>query len=110
MPPTAFLDERFSVAPQAILEREEFRLAWPQGGLPVALDRAASAMLDCFAEPLSPRELAKDLEAAVGLAPDEARRSAVATTLALRNTGHLIPDGLEPMPARRLAYPPPASA
>ena len=109
MPPTAHIDQRFRVAPQAVLEREEFRIAWPHGGLPVALDRAAAAMLDCFVEPLTPRELAGDLEAALGLAPNDAQRSAASTALTLRNTGHLILDGQVPMPAVRLSYPPSAS-
>jgi len=109
VPPTPHIDERFHLAPQAVLEREEFRLAWPHGGLPVALDRAAAAMLDCFSDSLSARELAEDLEVALHLSAEDARRSAVSTTLALRSTGHLILDGQRPMPAARLGYPPSAS-
>lgn len=109
MPPTAHIDERFHMAPQAVLDGGGFRIAWPHGGLPVALDRAAAAILDCFSEPLSARELAEDLEVALDLPEEDARRSAVSTTLALRNTGHLILDGQRPMPATRLTYPPSAS-
>lgn len=109
MPATPHLDQRLRAAPQAVLERDDVRLAWPHGGLPVALDRAGATILDCFAEPLTPRELAADLAAALDLTPEEARRSAASTTMALLNTGHLIPDGMRPMPASRLAYPPSAS-
>lgn len=105
----AFLDQRLAAAPQAVLERPDFRIAWPQGGLPVALDRAAATMLDCFTDPLTPRELADDLVAALDLSPDDAQRSAATITHALLNTGHLIPEGLRPMPSASLGYPPSAS-
>ena len=92
-----------------MLERPGHRVAWPQGGLPAALDPAAAAMLDCFDEPLSASELAADLVAALELPSDDARRSAVRITHSLLLTGHIVPDGLEPMPSTRLSYPPSAS-
>lgn len=103
------LDLRFRAAPQAAIDRPAFRVAWPHGGLPVALDRAAAAMLDCFSDPLSARELAEDLVVALGLSPHEAQRSAGSIVASLLNSGHVIPEGLEPMPATRLGYPPSAS-
>ncbi|MBA2282229.1 MAG: hypothetical protein H0W25_13515 [Acidimicrobiia bacterium] len=103
------LDQRFVAAPQASLNRPAFRVAWPGGGLPVALDLAASAMLDCFDEPLSPRHLADDLVAALGLEPAVALESASSVAQTLLRSGHVIPDGMVPMPPDSLAYPPPAS-
>jgi hypothetical protein len=103
------LDQRFVAAPQATLTRPAFRVAWPDGGLPVALDVAAAAMLDCFEEPLTPRELADDLVAAIGIEPAVALESASSVAHTLLRSGHVIPEGMVPMPPHSLTYPPPAS-
>lgn len=103
------LDRRFRRAPQAVLDLDQFHVAWPDGGLPVALDAAAHAMLQCFDSLLSTRELAQDLVATIGLSAEEADRSALSLVDSLLRTGHLIPEGLEPMPTSLLGYPPAAS-
>lgn len=103
------LDQRFVAAAQSTLEHPEFRISWPAGGLPVALDPAAASMLDCFDEPLSPRELAADLTAALDMDPEVAERTALNLTHSLLRSGQLIPDGMVPMPASYLSYPPSAS-
>jgi hypothetical protein len=105
----AQLDQRFTTAPQAVLEHPAYRLTWPHGGFPVALGSGAATMLDCFEEPLAPRELATDLVAALGLDEEDALHSIGSFTDSLLRTGHLIPEGLIPMPADRLTYPPSAS-
>lgn len=102
-------DRRFVAAPQAAVAHPEFRLAWPKGGLPVALDPAAATILDLFDQPLSAQELAADLVAALDLEPTVAARSASSVTATLLRTGHLIPEGMDPMPEQYLSYPPSAS-
>jgi hypothetical protein len=109
MQPYADPDQRFVTAPQAVLERDEFRISWPPGGLPMALDPAAASMLDCFEEPLSPRELAADLVAALGMDARSAERTALTLADSLLRSGQLIPEGLNPMPTSHLSYPPSAS-
>ena len=102
-------DQRFIVAAQASLERDAFRISWPHGGYPAALDAAAAALLDCFSQPASPAEVAEDLVAVVGLDADEALRTVGAFAAGLLASGHLIPEGLSPMPTSLLSYPPSAS-
>lgn len=109
MPDLADPEQRLTAAPQASIDHAGFRIAWPHGGLPVALDPAASAVLDLFSEPLAAREVADDLVAAIGLDVETAAQSASTVTSSLLRTGHLIPEGLVPMPAAHLAYPPSAS-
>jgi hypothetical protein len=109
VPDLVDLDQQLIAAPQASIDHAGFRIAWPHGGLPVALDLAASTVLDLFAEPLSAREVADDLVAAIGLDWETAMQSASTVTTSLLQTGHLIPEGLVPMPAAHLAYPPSAS-
>ena len=89
----SFRESRFTVAPHARVEAQSFHMIWPQGGLPVAFDPAAAAILDCFGVPASPQEVADDLVAALGLEPDTALRAAVSTALALRQSGHIIAEG-----------------
>ena len=107
--PVAFGRTRFVLAPHASIGIGSSRLVWPMGGNPAVLDPASTAMLECFTEPLSPRELADDLVDAVGLDHDTALRSAVDTAYALRMSGHLIAEDQVPMPSWRLDYPPSAS-
>lgn len=102
-------EQRFVAAPQATLEHEQFRISWPAGGLPLALDRAAASMLDCFDEPLAASELAADLTAALDMEPGLARRTASDLTQTLLRSGQVIPEGMTPMPASYLSYPPSAS-
>lgn len=103
------VDAKVFRPPLAELDHEHLRIAWPYGGLPVALDLAAAAMFDCFASPLSARELAADLATVTGLSTEEAERSAADLVGSLVRTGHLIPEGMRPMPASLLGYPPSAS-
>jgi hypothetical protein len=107
--PVPFGQTRFVLAPHASIELGTSRLVWPMGGTPAVLDPASAAMLDCFTEPLSPRELADDLVDAIGLDHDTALRSAVDTAYALRMGGHLIAADQVPMPSWRLDYPPSSS-
>jgi hypothetical protein len=102
-------EQRFVLAPQAVLDKPGFRVSFPSGGLPMALDPAASSMLDCFEEPLSPRELADDLAAALDMDEKVAERTARTLTNTLLRSGQVIPDGLIPMPTSYLSYPPAAS-
>ena len=105
----SFRESRFTVAPHARVEAQSFHMIWPQGGLPVAFDPAAAAILDCFGVSASPQEVADDLVAALGLEPDTALRAAVSTALALRQSGHIIAEGQVPMPASLISYPAGAS-
>ena len=84
-------------------------MVWPASGVPAAFDDAAAALLDCFWEPLTINELANDLEAAVGLTRAQAVTSAFTFVSALLSSGHLIREGLNPMPVSLLSYPPSAS-
>ena len=102
-------EPRFVAAPHALLECEGFRIGWPYGGYPAALDAAAATLLDCFSDPLSPAELAEDLIIAIGLDSDEAHRSVGLFAAGMVATGHLLPEGLSPMPTSLLSYPPAAS-
>lgn len=103
------IDRRFVVAPAATLERDGFRIVWPEGGHPAAFDVAAAAMLDCFDQPLLPGELADDLVAALGLGRAIAAQTVAGLIASLLGSGHLIPDGANPTLSSTLAYPPSAS-
>jgi hypothetical protein len=107
--PVPFAKTRFVLAPQASIDVGTSRLVWPMGGNPAVLDPASAVMLDCFAEPLSPRELADDLVDALGLDEESAVRSAVDTSYAFRIGGQIIAEHQEPMPSWHLDYPPSAS-
>lgn len=101
--------ERFRCAPMAKASTREARVIWPVSGVPAAFGDAAAALYDCFGEPLAVNELAEDMRAAVGLTEAEAVTSAFAFVNALLSSGHLIREGLDPMPVSLLSYPPSAS-
>ena len=104
-----FRETNFSVAPYSVVDMEGHRLIWPHGGLPVALDLAATTLLDCYQVPTSPSALAADLEDAVGLDADVAMEAAIAATTDFQRSGLVVAEGQVPMPARELAYPAGAS-
>lgn len=103
------ISHRFVASPAAVLELTESRLVWPLGGHPAALDAAAAAMLDCFEQPLSGAELAEDLIDALEMQSSEAERVVRDLVTTLLASGHLIPEGLRPMPTALMGYPPSAS-
>ena len=109
MDPPDSTGTRLVAAPRAVLECDGFRIDWPDGGYPVALDLAAATLLDCFSTPITPGELADDLVAVLGLDPHDASRSVGTLAAGLVATGHLVADGLSPMPSSLLSYPPSAS-
>jgi hypothetical protein len=84
-------------------------LAWADSGQPTVLDAASAAMLEAFAEPLSPGELATDLEVVLGLDGDVAKRSAASTARALRDSGLVIPEGEQQAASWNYHYPPDAT-
>ena len=104
-----FRDTNFTVAPHAAVAVAGHRLLWPDGGLPVALDIAASTLLDCYRVPTSPEALATDLEEVVGLDAEAAMSAAIAATTDFQRSGLVVAEGQVPMPARELAYPAGAS-
>jgi hypothetical protein len=85
------------------------RLVWAGGGRPVLLDVASGTMLDLFTSPLTPQELADDLEAALGIERDVAARAAFNTSYALRTSGLLVREDEEPRSGEQFFYPPLAS-
>lgn len=101
--------ECFHIAPAAEITTAAARIIWPTGGVPAAFDDAAAALYDCFAAPLSISELAGDLVEAVGLSESEAMTTAFGFVSGLLQSGHLISEGLNPMPVSLLSYPPSAS-
>ena len=101
--------ERFHAGPAAEVATSSARIIWPVGGVPAAFDAAASALFDCFDQPLSIPDLAADLVAAVGLSEPEAMTTAFGFVSGLLQSGHLIREGLNPMPVSLLSYPPSAS-
>lgn len=101
--------DRFRAAPAAEVSTASARVIWPVGGVPAAFDAAASALFDCFDQPLSIPDLAADLVDAVGLSEPEAMTTAFGFVSGLVQSGHLIREGLKPMPVSLLSYPPSAS-
>lgn len=84
-------------------------MVWPAGGLPVALDPAAAAILDCFVGPATPAQIAADLRDVLGLSAETAMTASVSTALELRRSGLIITEGEKPMPSAGMAYPSGAS-
>lgn len=99
----------YRAAPRAEVTLAEARLTWPPGGHPAALDAAAAAILDCFAEPLSLGDLVTDVVAATGI--DRATAVSAITALAARllHSGHLVAEESRPAPPSEFWYPPTAS-
>lgn len=72
---------------------------WAEDGPPTLLDHASVALLESFAEPLSPDELAADLVDVFGMSPEAARAAAGETTFRLGEARLLAPvDGDLPDP------------
>lgn len=103
------LGERLVRAPQAALQHGAMHIRWPYAGNAAALDDAAVTLLDCFDPPATPQEIADDLVDAVGLDPQVALDTMRNITTKLLGSGHLMVEGLTPLPTSLLAYPPSAS-
>ncbi len=95
--------------PAAVLQRPTSRLVWPIGGYPAVFDEVATTLYDCFEEPVSVDELAIDLVDALNMDMGTAVTTLFGFTTALLSSGHLIPEGMNPMPVSHLSYPPSAS-
>lgn len=104
-----FQDTTLVVAPHVARDRGDFRIVWPDGGLPATLDPAAAAILDCFVEPATPAQIAADLHQVLGLDTNTAMTASVTTALELRRSGLVIAEGMKPMPSSGMAYPSGAS-
>ena len=99
----------YHLAPRAVADRDNYILAWPTSGKPLALDLAAASILACFEEGASAEEVIDDLVNAIGLEPNAAIRVTSDIVNKGLAAGHLIPEGLNPMPVDRFFYPPVAS-
>ena len=93
-------------APAAEAQIGRARIVWPAGGHPAAFDEAAATLYDCFAEPVTISELADDFAYAFDIERIEAVNTVLGFASGLLSSGHLIPDGMSPMPAVMLSYPP----
>ena len=96
-------------SPTALVATHEGYVVWPVSGNPIVLDHAGMALYDCFQAPLSIADLASDLVDAVGLTAVQATTTVFGLVSGLVQSGHLIGEGLNPMPVSLLSYPPTAS-
>ena len=95
--------------PVAVLQRPTSRLVWPIGGYPAVFDEVATTLYDCFEDPVTVDELAADLVDALNMDMGTAVTTLFGFSSALLSSGHLIPEGMNPMPVSHLSYPPSAS-
>lgn len=92
--------------PAAQRQLEPARIVWPLGGHPAAFDEAAATLYDCFVEPVTVSDLADDFAYAFDIERIEAVNTVLGFAAGLLSSGHLIPDGMNPMPVAILSYPP----